>query len=72
MDNKFTHEEFVELQNIMSNVKDYIDPQYVHPIWNAYNKIINSNEPAPCTCNPRRWIDAVNEIRNFISQQNGK
>jgi hypothetical protein len=52
----------------MSTVKDYIDPNQVHPIWNAYNKITGNNGPAPCTCTPRKWIDAVNEIRNFISQ----
>ena len=51
-----------------STVKDYIDPNQVHPLWNAYNKITGNNGAAPCTCNPRKWIDAVNEIRNFISQ----
>jgi hypothetical protein len=68
----FTPEEYLQLKNLMSTVKDYIDPNQVHPIWNAYNKITNSSEPAPCTCNPRRWIDAVNEIRNFISQEDAK
>lgn len=67
----FTEQEYNDVVTLMSSVKDYIDPSQVHPIWNAYNKIINSSEPAPCTCNPRRWKDAVNEIRNFIQQQNG-
>ena len=64
----FTEEEYAEVKNLMSNVKDYIDPIHVHPIWNAYNKINGGNSTPPCTCNPRRWVDAVNEIRNFISQ----
>jgi hypothetical protein len=68
MISNFTDEEYLELKNLMSTVKDYIDPNQVHPIWNAYNKITGNNGPAPCTCTPRKWIDAVNEIRNFISQ----
>ena len=64
----FTDEEYLELKSLMSTVKDYIDPNQVHPLWNAYNKITGNNGPAPCTCNPRKWIDAVNDIRNFISQ----
>jgi len=68
MINNFTAEEYLDLKNLMSTVKDYIDPNQVHPIWNAYNKITGNNGPAPCTCTPRKWIDAVNEIRNFISQ----
>lgn len=64
----FTDEEYLDLKNLISTVKDYIDPNQVHPIWNAYNKITGNNGPAPCTCTPRKWIDAVNEIRNFISQ----
>lgn len=68
MINNFTDEEYLDLKNLMSTVKDYIDPNQVHPIWNAYNKITGNNGPAPCTCTPRKWIDAVNEIRNFISQ----
>jgi hypothetical protein len=68
MISNFTEEEYLDLKNLMSTVKDYIDPNQVHPIWNAYNKITGNNGPAPCTCTPRKWIDAVNEIRNFISQ----
>jgi hypothetical protein len=68
MINNFTDEEYLDLKNLMGTVKDYIDPNQVHPIWNAYNKITGNNGPAPCTCTPRKWIDAVNEIRNFISQ----
>jgi hypothetical protein len=64
----FTDEEYLELKSLMSTVKDYIDPNQVHPLWNAYNKITGNNSAAPCTCNPRKWIDAVNDIRNFISQ----
>jgi hypothetical protein len=64
----FTEEEYLDLKNLMSTVKDYIDPNQVHPLWNAYNKITGNNGAAPCTCNPRKWIDAVNDIRNFISQ----
>lgn len=63
----FTREEFNELVTLLQSIKDYIDPQYVNPIWNAYNKLNGSNEPAPCTCNPRRWNDAVNHLREFIS-----
>lgn len=63
----FTREEFNELATLLQSVKDYIDPAQVHPIWNAYNKLNGSNEPAPCTCNPRRWNDAVNHLREFVS-----
>jgi hypothetical protein len=68
MISNFTEQEYFDLKNLMGTVKDYIDPNQVHPIWNAYNKITGNNGPAPCTCTPRKWIDAVNEIRNFISQ----
>jgi hypothetical protein len=64
----FTEQEYLDLKSLMSTVKDYIDPNQVHPIWNAYNKITGNTGGAPCTCNPRKWIDAVNDIRNFISQ----
>jgi hypothetical protein len=63
----FTEEEYNDLKTLVQTIKDYIDPAQVHPIWNAYNKLNGGNEPAPCTCNPRRWNDAINDLREFIS-----
>jgi hypothetical protein len=64
----FDEQEYNDLVTLLSTVKDYIEPSQIHPLWNAYNKLNGSSEPAPCTCNPRRWNDAVNHLRQFTSE----
>lgn len=61
-----TKEQFLEIKELINGVADNIPPNKIHPIWNAYNLIRSTNESVPCTCSPKRWVEAVNSIRAFI------
>lgn len=61
-----TKEQFLEIKESIAGVADNIPPNKIHPIWTSYNLIRGVNESVPCTCSPKRWVEAVNSIRTFV------
>ena len=67
----FTPEEWTNLKNVMSSIHHHIPEQYMRMIWNSYQRISKTNSPQPCACqsSAKYWIQAVNVIRDYITNQ---
>lgn len=67
----FTPEEWNHLKDVMNSIHHRIPENQMHLIWNSYQRIAKVNSPQPCACqsSAKYWIEAVNVIRNFITNQ---
>lgn len=64
----FTPEEWTGLKNLMASIGHFIPEGHMGQIWNWYQRIGKHNQPQPCSCqsSARYWIEAVNNINEFI------
>lgn len=70
MNNLYTQEEFKELCNFVSTIKDWIPEDKASYVWNNYKKISGSIEQQPCNCGSSAglWRKAMETIRNFVKE----
>ena len=68
---KFTHEEYYNLVEIMKSIHHHIPENQMGIIWNAYQRIeqVNTVQPCGCPSAAKYWIEAVNVINTFINSQ---
>jgi len=67
----YTEEEYKELKEKISGIKDWLPENLLVYIWDNYKKISGSNENRPCSCGSaaKHWAKAVNTIREYINER---
>ena len=70
----YTEDEYNELKSIMKDITTHIPTDKMGWLWGNHNKILNTNEPQPCSCGSAagNWKRAAETVRNFISQTEAK
>jgi hypothetical protein len=70
----YTEDEYNELKLIMQDISTHIPNDRMGWLWGNHNKILNTNEPQPCSCGSAaaNWKRAAETVRNFISQTEAK
>lgn len=66
----FTPEEWTNLKLVSNSIHHNIPESVLGVVWNAYQRIENTNEKQPCSCQStaKYWIKAVEVIRNYIKE----
>ena len=66
----FTQEEYLQLQEIVIPIREYVPGNHLHFIWDAYKRIEGRHEPQPCNCGSagHHWAKAVTTIKEFITK----
>lgn len=66
----YTEAEYMELKTTMDSITTHIPNDKMSWIWSNHNKILNTNEPQPCSCGSAasHWKRAAETIRNFITK----
>ena len=66
----FTQEEYLQLQEIVIPIKEYVPGNHLHFIWDAYKRIEGRQEAQPCNCGSAagHWARAVSTIKEFITK----
>lgn len=62
--------EFTELKRVLSEITTNLPTHLVGYVWGTYNRIKGTNEPQPCNCKSSGglWAGAVDQLRNYISE----
>jgi hypothetical protein len=66
----FTAEELKELKETLDGITTHIPEHKLGYIWDRYNKTQGGKAgPQPCACNSsaKYWRQAVNELKNYVS-----
>ncbi len=68
---KFTEEEFIELQNLVKSIKRYIPKDKMKLLWNSYTRIVNTKEPQPCGCksSANLWKKAFETVSAYARRE---
>lgn len=61
-----THEQALEIKDILLQIKDTLPAQYIDRIHYYYQQHINPTEPKPCTCSPKMWSKFLLELRDKV------
>jgi len=66
--------EWLEAQQIVSEITTYIPEGRMESVWYLHNKILGTNERKPCKCSSsaKHWGRAVDTIREFVKRVNGQ
>ena len=66
----FTQEEYIQLQEIVIPIREYIPGNHLDFIWDAYKRIQGRHEPTPCKTGcggaATHWARAVTTIREYL------
>ena len=67
----FTPEEWTELKSVMDSITHHIPEHQMGKVWNWFQRIGKHDNHQPCSCQStaKYWIEAVNTIKTYISQQ---
>jgi hypothetical protein len=63
-----THEQALEVKEILLQIKDTIPSNYIDRIHHYYQQFINPSEGKPCTCSPKNWQRFVFELRDKVEE----
>ena len=61
-----THEQALEVKQILLQIAGSIPANLVDPIFNYYKTYINSGAAKPCTCSPKYWNQMLEELKNKV------
>jgi hypothetical protein len=67
----YTEQEYKELKDFVSGLKDWLPEDKMSYVWDNYLKINGHQEPKPCGCKTAAglWAKAVNRIKEYINEQ---
>lgn len=67
----FTPEEWSELKAVMNSITHTIPDSLASKVWHWFQRIGKHANGQPCSCQStaRYWIEAVDTIKRYISQQ---
>lgn len=70
----FEEKELEELKEFMDSLGANLPENKMGMVWNAYKKIAKSQEAQPCSCQSaaRLWINALNVIKNYLTELNNE
>lgn len=68
--NKFTNEEFKEMQDFLPTITTHIPESKAGWVWHCYRQITESLEPTPCLCgsSAAHWRKAIDTMRNYVKE----
>jgi len=71
---EFTKEEWEDLVVISEKIKANIPSSIAGEVWNYYKRITGSRENQPCKCpsSANHWRRAVDTIKNYVREYEGK
>lgn len=71
---KFTEEEYQQMKEFLSTIRDHMPEDKAVYVWDTYQKISGDTSNRPCTCGSAgaHWGRAVSTMREYVKQIENK
>jgi hypothetical protein len=63
-----THEQALEVKQVLLQIGGSIPSNLVDPIFNYYKTYVDANMGKPCTCQPKYWNQMLIGLREKVEQ----
>jgi hypothetical protein len=61
-----THEQALEVKQVLLQIRESIPPNLVDPIFNYYRTYIDPSAGKPCTCQPKYWNQMLLKLKDKV------
>jgi hypothetical protein len=63
-----THEQALEVKQVLLQIGGSIPANLVDPIFNYYKTYVDAGAGKPCTCQPKYWNEMLIGLRDKVEQ----